>query len=379
MPGALHGLRVLDLTNHLSGPYCTMMLGDHGADVIKIERPGVGDDARTMPPFVEGEGAPFMTWNRNKRSVELNLKDQSDVARFLQLVDGADILVENFKPGTMERLGLGYELLKQRNPRLIYGAISGFGRNGPYRNKGGFDLMTQAMSGLMCINGPTDGPPFRLPIAISDVAAGMFLAFGIVTALEARHRTGRGQMVDTSLIEAATSFCVYESAHYFARNERPPRIGQAHRGASPYQVFQTTDGHIIIGAASQGFWERFCDLIEAPELKDDPRFRDNGARVANNDALVALLQDIISRQSSKHWLDLMDANGIPGCPVLECDEMFADPQMKARDMIVAPVHPKAGAFAALGIPVKLSDTPGDVRRAAPVLGEHTGEVLSENE
>ena len=213
MPGALEGLVVLDLTSHLSGPYAAMMLADHGADVIKIERKGAGDDARKMPPFVAGESAPFMIWNRNKRSVELDLKSPEDRSALLGLVDGADILIENFRPGVLDKLGLGYDTLEQRNPRLVYAAISGFGQTGPYASRGGFDLMTQGMSGLMSTCGPADGPPHRLPVAISDVTAGMFLAFGILAAIEARHRTGRGQMVETSLLDAATSLGVYEAAH----------------------------------------------------------------------------------------------------------------------------------------------------------------------
>ncbi len=253
--GALEGLLVLDLTSHLSGPYAAMMLADHGADVIKIEPPGGGDSARNMPPFINGESAPFMTWNRNKRSVALDFKNPDDKAALLDLVDRADILIENYRPGVMARLGLGWDVLHARNPRLIYGAISGFGQTGPYASRGGFDLITQGMSGLMSTNGPEDGPPHRLPIAISDVTAGMFLAFGLLAAVEARHRTGEGQFVETSLLEAATSLAVYESAHYFATGTRPARIGQQHRGSAPYRVFATSDGYITLGASQQKFFQ----------------------------------------------------------------------------------------------------------------------------
>jgi crotonobetainyl-CoA:carnitine CoA-transferase CaiB-like acyl-CoA transferase len=282
MAGALEGLIVLDLTSHLSGPYAAMMLADHGADVIKIERKGVGDDARRMPPFVRGESAPFMVWNRNKRSIELDLRDPDDKSHLLDLVDGADILIENFRPGTLGKLGLGYGVLQERNPRLVYAAISGYGQTGPYSARGGFDLMTQGMSGLMSTCGPADGPPHRLPIAISDVAAGMFLAFGILAAIEARHRTGRGQMVETSLLEAAVSFGVYEAAHYSANGTRPARIGQAHRGSSPYQCLSAADGFLTIGASQQNFWGRFTSIIGRPELRDDARFKSNADRVRNN-------------------------------------------------------------------------------------------------
>ena len=248
MAGALDHLLVLDLTSHLSGPYCAMMLADHGAEVIKIEPP-TGDSARAMPPFVNGESAPFMTWNRNKRSVVMDLKQPADKAALFELIDRADVLIENYRPGVLGRLGFGWDVLHARNPRLILASISGFGQTGPYSSRGGFDLITQAMSGLMSTNGPADGDPFRLPIAISDVTAGMFLAFGVLAAIEARHRTGVGQYVETSLLEAATSLAVYESAHYFATGTRPARIGQAHRGSSPYQCFATADGHITVGAS----------------------------------------------------------------------------------------------------------------------------------
>ncbi len=371
MPGSLDGLRVLDLTSNLSGPYCCMMLADHGADVVKIEPPA-GDAARHMPPFVNGESAPFMVWNRNKRSVVMNLKAERDA--FLDLADGADIVVENYRPGVLDRLGIGWEVLHARNPRLILGSISGFGQTGPYASRGGYDLISQAMSGLMSINGPEDGPPFRLPIAISDVAAGMFLAFGVLAAVEARHRTGRGQRVETSLLEAATSFCVYEAAHYFAMGTRPPRIGQQHRGSSPYQVFATADRWITIGASQQAFFEKLCMILDLPEVPADPRFGSVAERVRHNRDLVALLQTKLREHPAEHWLAALEAAGIPAGPVLHFDEVFTDPHFLAREMVAETVHPETGPFRTLGVPVKLSETPGAVRRAAPRLGEHTAEV-----
>ena len=375
MPGALDGLVVLDLTSHLSGPYAAMMLADHGADVIKIERKGTGDDSRRMPPFVNGESAPFMVWNRNKRSVELDLKTAEDQAILLELVDGADILIENFRPGTLDKLGLGWETMKKRNPRLVYAAISGFGQTGPYSNRGGFDLMAQGMSGLMSTCGPADGPPHRLPIAISDVAAGMFLAFGILAAIEARHKTGRGQYVETSLLEAAASFGVYEAAHFSAHGTRPDRIGQAHRGSAPYQCVAAADGYMTIGAAQQHFWERFTDIIGKPELRSDARFLTNADRVTNNTALITLIEAEMKKKPKAYWLEAMEKAGIPCGPVLNYDEVLTDPHILARDMYVETQHAKAGTFKTLGVPVKLSETPGGVRRAAPVLGQHTEEVL----
>jgi crotonobetainyl-CoA:carnitine CoA-transferase CaiB-like acyl-CoA transferase len=375
MPGALDHLLVLDLTSHLSGPYCAMMLADHGADVIKIEPP-VGDSARNMPPFVNGESAPFMTWNRNKRSVVMDFKKQADRMAFLQLVDKADVVVENYRPGVMDRLGIGWDVLHARNPKLILASISGFGQTGPYSSRGGFDLITQAMSGLMSTNGPADGAPFRLPIAISDVTAGMFLAFGVMTALEARHRSGEGQRVETSLYEAATSLAVYESAHYFATGTRPERIGQAHRGSAPYQCFQTADGYITLGASQQKFFEGLCNLAGMPSLLIDDRFTSNALRVKNNDALVALLQAKIAEKPSAFWLTELEKLGIPAGPVQYYDEVFTDPQILARDMVVETRHPVTGPFKTMGVPVKLSATPGAVRAPAPRLGEHTDAILN---
>jgi len=377
MMGALDGLRVLDLCSHLSGPYCGMLLGDLGADVIKIERPGEGDDARQMPPFVKGEGAPFMLWNRNKRSIVLDLKRPQDHDALNTLVEGADILLENFRPGTLDRLGFGYETLQKANPRLIYCSISGFGQTGPYRNRGGFDLMTQGMSGLMSVCGPEDGPPFRLPIAISDISAGCYAAVGILAALEARHRTGRGQRVETSLLDSAISFGLYEAAHFFATGERPPRLGQGHRGNSPYQVFKTKDGWITIGGAQQNFWTRLCQILGLDHLVTDPRFITNALRVQNNKVLIALLQEHLQTQESAHWLKVFEDAGIPAAPVLTYDQVFADPQVLAREMVTEVVHPVAGRMKTLGVTVKLSETPAAIRRPAPLHGQHTAEILSE--
>ncbi|MSP88595.1 MAG: CoA transferase [Alphaproteobacteria bacterium] len=382
MPSALAGLTVLDFTQHLSGPYCAMLLADQGADVIKIEPPGIGDAARDMPPFVgkggtkgRGEGAPFMLWNRNKRSVVLDLKTKQGLADARALARSADVLIENYRPGVAARLGLGYRALARANKGLIYCSISGFGQTGPYRDRGGFDLMTQAMSGLMATCGDVDGPPHRLPIAISDVAAGMFGAIGVLSALHARQRTGRGQQIDVSLLESAIALQVYEAAYFFATNERPPRLGQAHRGSSPYQMFQTRDGWITIGGGTQVFYERLCALLDAKALIDDPRFRTNSDRVCNNDALVAALSGPLMARTTKHWMTALGKVGIPAGPVMTHDQVFADPHVLARDMVVAVDHPVAGRTRTLDIPVKLSATPGRVGRAAPTLGQHTDQVL----
>ncbi len=374
---ALDGLRVIDLTSHLSGPYCSMILADQGADVVKVERPGKGDETRGMPPFVAGESAPFMLVNRNKSSIVLDLKNPEDREACRGLAREADVFIENFKPGTAARLGLGYEALAALNPRLVYCSISGFGQTGPYRDRGGFDLIVQGMSGMMSVNGPEDGPPHRLPMPIADITTGMFAAIGILAALQARARTGRGQQVDAALYDSAVALGVYEAASYFATGRPPARLGQAHRGAAPYQIFRTADGWITIGGASQAIWLRLCRALGRPDLAEDPRFKDNAARVANREALVEVLQAILAGAPTSHWVATLQAADIPAGPVQSYDAVLADPQVRAREMVAEIGHPGAGRMAVLGIPVKLSATPGDLRRPAPRLGEHNGEVLGE--
>ena len=374
MAGALDGLKVVDLTSHVSGPYCTMLLADLGADVIKVERPGAGDDARRMPPFVGGEGAPFMLINRNKRSLVLDLKAPSDLALCRALAAQADVVTENFKPGTMAQLGLGYQALSAANPRLIYAAISGFGQTGPLRDLGGFDLMIQAMSGLMSVCGDPDGPPHRLPAPITDIAAGMFAAIGILAALAARERTGQGQQVESSLFESGLAFGIYEAAGFFATGERPERLGQGHRGSVPYQVFETADGWLTIGGATQALWVKLCSAIGAAELLDDPRFVDNASRVAHRAALVPMLQQRLIAQPTQHWVGTLEAAGIPFGPVWSYDEVLVHEHTIARQMVREIDHPRAGRQRTLGTPVKLSHTPSSIRRPAPVLGEHGAEI-----
>ncbi|HQS16139.1 CoA transferase [Reyranella sp.] len=373
MAGALDGLVVLDLTTHLSGPFCGMQLADMGADVIKIESPQ-GDSMRGAPPFIEGESAPFMLWNRNKRGLRLDLKNEDDLKVFWDLVDGADVVLENFRPGVMKRLGLGWEALHARNKRLVLGSISGFGQTGPYAGRGGFDLMIQAMSGLMSVTGPKDGPPYRIPLAISDVGAGLYLTIGVLSALQARHKSGEGQWVETSLLEATVSLGVYEAANFFANGIRPEKLGQAHRGSSPYQVFQTEDGWLTIGGAQQNFFRKLCALIGRPELPEDPRFKANADRVKNNEQIVAILQAEIAKRTTDDWMATLEKEGIPAGPVLHHDEVFADPQILARGMVAEVEHAKAGKQRTLGVPLKLSATPGSVRRPAPMLGQHDSEI-----
>ena len=374
MAGALDGLMVLDLTSFLSGPYCTMLLGDMGAEVIKVERPDGGDDARRMPPFVEGRSQPFAIWNRNKRSVTADLKRAEDLAFVRRLTLRADVLVENFRPGTLDRLGLGFDALHAANPRLVYCSISGFGATGPWAAHGGLDMMAQGMSGLMAGNGPPDGEPYRLPIAITDVTAGMYAAIAVLGALQARQRTGLGQRIDQSLFEAGLSLGVYEAAHVFAHGTKPPRMGQLHRGSAPYRVFATRDGHITLGASKEKFWRALCGIIGQPALADDPRFKTNADRVANNAALVALLQVALAERDSAHWLALLGEAGIPSEAVHSYDEALAHPQAQARGTTVIFADPTRGPLPHLAPPVHLDATAATIRRRAPDLGEHDAEI-----
>lgn len=377
MPGALDGLVVIDFTSHLSGPYCAMILADQGADVVKVERPGKGDDLRASPPHVAGEGAPFMLWNRNKRSIALDLKDPGDLQTAKDLVETADVMVENFRPGVAERLGLGYQAMAALNPGLVYCSISGFGQTGPYSPRGGFDLVAQAMSGLMTINGPPEGGPYRIPIAISDVAAGMNGAIGVLTALQHRNKTGEGQQVDVSLLDSALAMCVYEAANVFATGQKPERLGQGHRGSAPYQIFPTADGWFALGASQQRFWEDACRIIGADALVDDPRFLEKKDRVARQQELAELLGPYFRRETTDHWFRAFDAKKIPCGPVMNHLETLSDPHILARDMVATVDHAVAGPGKTLGTPIKLSKTPGGVRRAAPALDQHGADVLAE--
>jgi crotonobetainyl-CoA:carnitine CoA-transferase CaiB-like acyl-CoA transferase len=376
-PGALEGLRVLDLTSQLSGPYCTMLLGDLGADVIKVERPDGGDELRTSGPHLGGESAPFMTVNRNKRSLTVDLKAPDGLAIARGLAVGADVVVENWRPGTAARLGLGWEDVRALNSRTVYCSISGFGQTGPYAARGGFDRIAQGMSGLMSITGEEDGPPLPVPVPVADIGTGMFAALGILAALQARARTGQGQLIDASLLETPIAWSVYEAAAHFATGAVPPRLGRGHRTNAPYQAFRTADGWINLGGGSPSFWPRICAVLGVEELVGDPRFTTPTLRVRNGKALEALLEARFVTAPTSVWLERLEAAGVPVGPILTYDQVFADPHVRHRQMAVEVEHPRAGRTRVLGIPVKLSGTPGAVRRPAPALGQHTDEVLRE--
>ena len=374
----LEGVKVLDLTQIMAGPYCAMTLGDMGADVVKVEKPNGGDDARRMgPPFIEGESAAFLGINRNKRSVVVDMRTDDGREIVQELARRSDILIQNFRPGSLERMGLGYEQVREINPAIIYCTISGFGATGPYARRGGFDLVAQGMSGLMSVTGHPGAPPTKIGAPICDLNAGMFAAIGILTAYVNRLRTGTGQHVDTSLLEGGIAYTFWESAMYFATGEPPGPMGSAHRLTAPYQSFETADGYINVGAANQANWERLCAAIGRDELASDPRFARPRDRMENLGALVSTLEETFARETSGHWLTALEAAGVPAGPIYTLDEVYADPQVRARDMVVETEHPTAGRVRNIGIPVKLSETPGAFRRPAPALGEHTDEVLRE--
>ena len=374
----LEGVRVLDLTQIMAGPYCAMTLGDMGADVVKVEKPNGGDDARRMgPPFIEGESAAFLGINRNKRSVVVDMRTDDGREIVQELARRSDILIQNFRPGSLERMGLGYEQVREINPAIIYCTISGFGATGPYARRGGFDLVAQGMSGLMSVTGHPGAPPTKIGAPICDLNAGMFAAIGILTAYVNRLRTGTGQHVDTSLLEGGIAYTFWESAMYFATGEPPGPMGSAHRLTAPYQAFETADGYINVGAANQANWERLRAAIGRDDLALDPRFARPRDRMDNLGALVSTLEETFARETTGHWLTALEAAGVPAGPIYTLDEVYADPQVRARDMVVETEHPTAGRVRNIGIPVKLSETPGAFRRPAPALGEHTDEVLRE--
>lgn len=375
---ALQGVRVLDVSQVMAGPYCSLLLGDMGADVIKIEKPNGGDDSRRMaPPFLNGESAAFLAMNRNKRGLALDLKQAAGVEIFKQLAARADVIVENFRPGTMESLGLGYTALSENHPELIYCSVSGFGQTGPYRERGGFDLVAQGMSGLMSVTGHSGQDPVKVGVPITDLNAGMFAAYGVLTAYIHRLKTGKGQYIDTSLLEGGIAYTVWESAILFATGTIPDALGSAHRLAAPYQAFRTADGFINVGAANQANWEKLCRALERADLANDPRFLDNPSRTLRKQELAAELEKTFITRTMSEWLAQLDEAGVPAGPVYDLQAVYADPQVQARAMRVELEHPRAGTVSHIGIPVKLSETPGQIRRPAPMLGQHTDEILRE--
>ena len=378
-PGPLNGIRVVELAHIMAGPVCGRMLADMGADVVKVEKIPEGDTARGfVPPSVDGEGAAFMMLNRNKRGIAVDLKSAGGLAVVRRLLQSADVVIENYRTGTMERLGLGYDSLREENPGLIYCEISGFGRTGPFADQGGFDLVAQGYSGLMSITGEgPDGPPAKCGPPLTDITAGILAAMGVLAAYVERGKTGRGQRVDTSLFEAGVTQTFWQSAIALTTGVSPGPMGSAHPLNAPYEAFPTADGWITVGASSQAVWERLPDVVGLPELLHDSRFTTNEDRMAHRTELAASLRAQFATRTTAHWLDALGQAGVPAGPVLTIGEMLEHPQTLARDMVVDTTHTKLGSVRTVGFPVKFSETPATIRRGAPTLGEHTGEILRE--
>ena len=370
----LEGITVLDLTRVLSGPYCTMLLADMGARVIKIEQPGKGDDTRGWgPPFLNGESAYFLSVNRNKESVTIDFKHPEGRALLNRLVDRCDVLVENFRPGTLAKLGLDYASLSTRHPQLVYCSVSGFGQTGPRRQESGYDAVIQAEGGLMSITGAADGPPFRLGVAIADIVSGMFAAYGISLALLSRERSGRGQEVDIAMLDAVSALLTYQAGAYFASGHVPRRLGNRHPSIVPYETFAASDGDFVLAVGNDDLWKTFCEVAD---LDFGDRFATNRQRVMGYDTLRPLIASRLQTQTRQYWIDRLTAAGVPCGSVRDIGELFGDPQLRARDMVASVQHETIGSMEVLGVPVKLSATPGSVRTPPPRLGEHTAAVLA---
>jgi crotonobetainyl-CoA:carnitine CoA-transferase CaiB-like acyl-CoA transferase len=375
-PTALHALRVLDITQVMAGPFCSTMLADLGADVIKIESPA-GDSTRQMSSAVGTDSPAFNAVNRGKRSLVVDLKTDAGRSVLRRLAETADILVENYRPGVMATFGLDYPTLSAANPRLIYASISGYGQTGPDRLKGGLDLIAQGVSGLMSITGEPGGAPVKTGIPVTDLGAGLFALVGILAALEARHQTGLGQHVDTSLVEAGVALSVWEATEYFTEGRSPQPTGSAHRLHAPYQAFRCADGYITIGAATDRLFPKLCAVLGHPEWTSIPEFATTPSRVRHRAALADTIEAVTAGRPRAHWLQQLEAAGVPCGPLNDYAQVFADPQIVAREMVVDVEHPTLGTLRALGSPIKLSATPADARRRAPLLGEHTKDILTE--
>ena len=372
----LSGVRVIDMTRVLAGPFCTMSLGDMGAEVIKVEEPGKGDDTRGWPPFVHGEATYFLSVNRNKKSLTLDLKAPDGQEILRRLLAAADVVVENFRPGTMERLGFGYEVLRRANPRLIYCSISGFGESGPEAHRPGYDLIVQGESGVMDITGFPDGPPVKVGNSIGDLVAGMAAAQGVTLALLSRSQTGKGQKVEIGMLDVMASLLTYQAGLYWNGGGRPARRGNEHPSIVPYEVFKAQDVYITLGVANNSLWDRTCKALDRPELIKDPRFDTEANRVTNRKVLVPLLNEILGARPADEWLARLDKAGVPAGRIKSVAEVCESAHLRARGMMVSLPHPKAGAITVMGVPLRLHDTPGRAQAAPPLLGQHTDEILT---
>ena len=376
-PAPLHGVRVLEVGNYMAAPFCTMQLADLGADVIKVEGPQAGDQVRLVQPFVGGESSPFVRLNRNKRSLVLDLKRDAGREVMERLVEHSDVLVENLRPGTMRRLGLGWEALHERNPRLIYVSASGWGQDGPLSQLAGLDIMAQARSGLMSITGEPDGDPVKVGVPVCDLVCALYGALATVAALRARDQTGEGQHIDVNLFEAGVSLSVWEAGKYFATGEIPRPLGSAHQNNAPYQAVRTSDGWVTIGGNSPRNWTSCCRALGLEELLDDPRYRDTNHRFRNRASLIETIEETTRTEPTAHWIALLQEAGVPCAPIQTYDEVYQDPHLLARGYFWDAPHPRAGDVRQLGSPMRLSGTPTCRDHAGPLFGEHSLDVLRE--
>ncbi|MBE0408681.1 MAG: CoA transferase [Anaerolineales bacterium] len=374
----LKGIRVIDLSRILAGPYCTMLLGDMGAEVFKVEQPGSGDGSRQWgPPWIGSESAYYLSVNRNKKSLTLNLKNPEAQDILRQLIDHADIVVENFKPGTLRKLKLDFESLSINRPELIYCSITGYGQDGPYRDRPGFDFMIQAQGGIMSVTGPVEGPPYKVGVAILDISAGLHAAIAILAALYHREQTGLGQYIDIALLDTQVSWLVNVAHNYFATGLKPERFGNAHPNIVPYEIFPTQDSHLALAIGTDGQYQLFCKVVDRPDLWNDERFQTNASRVEHRQTLIPLLQKLFREKPTSAWVDLLTQSGIPAGPINDIPTIMNDPQILSRQMVQTVEHPTLGIIDQLGHVAKFSATPATIRLAPPLLGEHTESVLRE--
>ncbi len=372
----LEGIKILDLSRALAGPYCTMMLADMGAEVIKVEMPGRGDDSRSWgPPFLNGESAYFMSVNRNKKSITLNLKHEKAIEIVHTLIKQSDILLENFRPGTMEKLGLEYDKVKEINPKIIYCSISAFGQDGPYRLLPGMDQVLQGMGGLMSITGEPEGPPIKVGVAVADIAGGMFAAYAIMIALYYREKTGKGQRIDDSLLDNQIAWLTYRAGSFFASGDIPKPLGSGHPVIVPYQAFKAKDSYFNIAVGNDQLWQKFCKAVGLDEIKDNEKFSTNAKRVENREEIIRIIENIFSSKDEQEWLKILTDAGIPCGPIYTLDKLFDDPQVLHRQMLQELNHPIAGKIKVTGLPIKFSLTPGEILTAPPTLGQHNKEIL----
>jgi len=377
MTSALENIKVVDLTRTLAGPFCTMMLGDMGADVVKIEEPQHGDETRSWTPFWNGESTQFVSFNRNKRSFGINLKEPEAIEIVLALAADADVMVESFRAGALDRMGLGYQAVKQINPDIVYCSISGYGRTGPMADKPGYDLIIQAYSGLMNLTGEPDGPPLRVGFSLVDLFTGMMAYGSVMTALYHRDKTGEGQWLEAALLDGQVAAMSYHGTGYLGTGVEPHRLGSGHPSLVPYQSFPAADGYFILGCANDGLWERMCQAIDRPDLPNDPRFMTNTERVAHRSECIQLLSDIFQTETVSHWVSKIEEAGVPCGPINRVSDVVNDPQVLSRNMVVEIPHPNIPDLKVPYSPLKLAETPPSVRRPPPLLGQHNEEILSE--